>query len=276
MSHPHPTLLRRLLLALLLTIGTAQIATAQSKKVLIETNMGNMTIVLYDDTPRHRDRFLQLVREGYYDQTLFGRVIPSFMIQGGAPDSRTAPPGASIGWGDINMEMPAEIRANHIPKKGALCSPRRDTSVNPKRNSDMSMFFIVQGRTLPMEYMKAFEKQHNEAVRKAVKKKMYTPEVAQELANLKASDVTAYNARVRKFNHEMDSVCRATPGTRYFTPAELEAYSTVGGSMHLYNDYTIFGEVISGLDVIDKIAELETDTRDRPKTDVRMTIKVIE
>jgi cyclophilin family peptidyl-prolyl cis-trans isomerase len=264
------------LLLSLFALMSALPAMAQSKKVLIETNMGNMTIMLYDDTPRHRDRFLQLVRQGYYDQTLFGRVIPSFMIQGGAPDSRTAPPGASIGWGDINMEMPHEIRANHIPKKGALCSPRRDTSVNPKRNSDMSMFFIVQGRTLTMEYMKAFEKQHNEAVRKAVKKKMYTPEVAKELADLKASDVNAYNARVRQFNHEMDSVCRATPGTRYFTPAELEAYSTVGGSMHLYNDYTIFGEVISGLNVIDKIAELETDTRDRPKTDVRMTIKVIE
>jgi peptidyl-prolyl cis-trans isomerase B (cyclophilin B) len=262
--------------ALLATALSPAHSEAQSRRVIIETNMGNMTVMLYDDTPHHRDRFIELVKQGYYDETLFGRVIPSFMIQGGAPDSRTAPPGASIGWGDINMEMPCEIRANHIPKKGALASPRRDTSVNPKRNSDMSMFFIVQGRTLTMEYMNAFEKQHNETVRKAVKKKMYTPEVAKELSELKLSDPAAYNARVRQFNQAMDSVCRATPGTRYFTPAEKEAYSTIGGSMHLYNDYTIYGEVISGLDVIDKIAELETDTRDRPKKDVRMKIRVVE
>lgn len=266
--------MKKILLSFCLCAVTT--AMAQSKRVIIETNMGDMTIMLYDDTPRHRDRFLELVRQGYYDATLFGRVIPSFMIQGGAPDSRTAPPGASIGWGDISMEMPAEIRANHVPKKGALASPRRDTSVNPKRNSDMSMFFIVQGRTLTLEYMDAFEKQHNDAVRRAVKKRLYTPELKAELAALKTTDVEAYNQRVRRFNHEMDSVCRATPGTRYFTDAEREAYSTIGGSMHLYNDYTIYGEVISGLNVIDKIAELETDSRDRPKTDVRMTIRVVE
>lgn len=249
---------------------------AQSKRVIIETNMGNMTIVLYDDTPRHRDRFIELVRQGYYDGTLFGRVIPSFMIQGGAPDSRTAPPGASIGWGDISMEIPHEIRRNHVPKKGALASPRRDVKVNPKKNSDMSMFFIVQGYKMTEEYMTNWEKRENEAVRKAVKKKMYTPELKEELSRLKLSDPHAYNARVRRFNHEMDSVCRATSGTRYFTPAEREAYSTVGGAQHLYNDYTIFGEVVSGLEIIDKIANLETDSRDRPKTDVRMTIRVIE
>lgn len=266
---------KNLLLTFLLGLFSVISGNAQSKKVVIETNLGNMTVMLYDDTPRHRDRFIELVKQGYYDGTLFGRVIPSFMIQGGAPDSRTAPPGASIGWGDISMEMPHEIRANHIPKKGALASPRRDTSVNPDRNSDMSMFFIVQGRTLSLEYMTGFEKQHNESVRKAVKKRMYTPELAKELAALK-SDPEAYNRRVRQFNHEMDSVCRATPGTRYFTDAERKAYSTVGGSMHLYNDYTIYGEVVSGLDVIDKIAELETDSRDRPKTDVRMKIRVVE
>lgn len=250
---------------------------AQSKRVVIETNMGNMTIMLYDDTPRHRDRFLQLVREGYYDETLFGRVIPSFMIQGGAPDSRTAPPGASIGWGDISMEIPHEIRRNHVPKKGALASPRRDVSVNPERNSDMSMFFIVQGYTMTEEYMTNWEKLNNADVRKAVKKKMFTAEVKNRLAELKAAgDLAAYNQYVRQFNHAMDSVCRATPGTRYFTPAERKAYSTMGGAQHLYNDYTIYGEVISGLDVIDKIANLDTDSRDRPRQDVRMRIRILE
>ena len=174
------------------------------------------------------------------------------------------------------MEIPHEIRRNHVPKKGALASPRRDTKVNPKRNSDMSMFFIVQGYKMTEEYMTNWEKLENETVRKAVKKRMFTPELKDSLAALKLSDPAAYNLRVRRFNQEMDSVCRATPGTRYFTPAERAAYSTVGGAQHLYNDYTIFGEVIEGLDVIDKIANLDTDTRDRPKVDVRMTIRVLE
>ena len=258
------------------SVVMAMTAMAQSRRVVIETNMGNMTIMLYDDTPRHRDEFLKKVREGYYDGTLFGRVIPSFMIQGGAPDSRTAPPGASIGWGDINEEIPHEIRANHVPKKGALASPRRDVKVNPKRNSDMSMFFIVQGYTMTPEYMTNWEKVNNEEVRKAVKRRMFTPEVKQRLAELKTGDPVAYNAYVRQFNAAMDSVCRATPGTRYFTPAEREAYSTVGGAQHLYNDYTIYGEVVEGLDVIDRIANLETDMRDRPKTDVRMKIRIVQ
>ena len=265
---------RALLLCLLILLPLA--VRAQSKRVVIETNMGNMTVMLYDDTPRHRDAFLKKVREGYYDGTLFGRVIPSFMIQGGAPDSRTAPPGASIGWGDINEEIPHEIRANHVPKKGALASPRRDDKVNPKRNSDMSMFFIVQGYTMTPDYMTNWEKVNNEEIRKTVKKRMFTAAVKDTLAQLKASDAAAYNAYVRRFNQEMDSVCRHTPGARYFTPAEREAYATVGGAQHLYNDYTIYGEVVAGLEVIDRIAELETDMRDRPKTDVRMKIRVIE
>lgn len=251
-------------------------ATAQTHKVMIETNMGNMTVMLYDDTPNTTANFLKKVREGYYDGSLFGRVIPSFMIQGGAPDSKTAPPGASIGWGDIKEEIPGEIRLNHVPKKGALASPRRDDKVNPQKKSDMSMFFIVQGYTMTREYMKAWEMKTNEAIRKAVKKKMFTQAVKDSLRILKQGDPNAYNRYVRAFNQAMDSVCHHTPGARYFTEAEKEAYSTVGGAQHLYGEYTIYGEVISGLEVIDKIAELETNMADRPKTDVRMKIRIIQ
>lgn len=261
---------------LCLTGGAASFA--QSHYVMIETNMGNMKVMLYDDTPNTVANFLSKVRAGYYNQTLFGRVIPTFMIQGGAPDSRTAGPGQSIGWGDINEEIAGEIRPNHIPKKGALAAPHREGM----RNSDMSMFFIVQGYSKPVEYWKAWEKTNNDAARKAAKKKVMTKAMQDSLTALKPTDVSSnedrarYNALVRDINHRVDSIARATPGTRFFTPEELEAYSTVGGAYHLYKDYTIYGEVVEGLEVIDKISNLETNTADRPRTDVRMNIRVIK
>ena len=121
-----------ILLAVLLFTGAA--LRAQTHYVMIETNMGNMKVMLYDDTPKTTANFLKKVREGYYNETLFGRVIQSFMIQGGAPDSRNAGPGWSLGYGDIDEEIDGEIRPNHIPKKGALAAPHREHI----KNSDMS------------------------------------------------------------------------------------------------------------------------------------------
>lgn len=264
-------MIRNLFLVLLCLLVVSPLM-AQSHIVLIETNMGNMKVMLYDDTPKTRDNFLKKVREGYYDGSLFGRVIPTFMIQGGAPDSKTAAPGQSIGWGVIEEEIPAEIRKNHVPKKGALCAPHRENVVN----SDMSMFFIVDGSIMTKEQMTYYEKTHNEATRKAVKKRVVTKAVADSLSSLKYSNPEAYNALARRINHEMDSICRATPGTHYFTDLEKEAYSTVGGSPHIYGDYTIYGEVIEGLDVISRIAQLESNAVNRPTTDVRMKIRVLQ
>lgn len=244
----------------------------QSHEVLITTNMGNMRVMLYDDCPQTVANFLKKVREGYYDESLFGRVIPTFMIQGGAPDSKTAAPGQSIGWGVIEEEIPAEIRKHHVPKKGALCAPHRENVVN----SDMSMFFIVDGSVWSMEYMKNKEKADNAEIRKAVRKRVLTKAVSDSLASLKYADPHAYNALARRINQEMDSICRTMPGAKYFTDLEKEAYSTVGGSPHLYGDYTIYGEVVEGLDVISKIANLESNAVNRPNKDVRMKIRVIK
>lgn len=251
---------------------------AQTHYVMIETNMGNMKVMLYDDTPRTTANFLKKVRAGYYDDTLFGRVIQSFMIQGGAPDSRNAGPGWSLGYGDIDEEIDGEIRANHIPKKGALCAPHREKM----KNSDMSMFFIVQGYSQSRAYWKGWEKVNNETARKNAKRKVMTQAMKDSLEALKPGDFAPneqrarYNEFVRELNHKIDSVARATPGTRFFTDDELEAYSTIGGAYHLYKEYTIYGEVVEGLEVIDKIAELETNAADRPRKDVRMRIKVIK
>lgn len=245
---------------------------AQSHYVLIETNMGNMKVMLYDDCPRTVANFLKKVREGYYDGSLFGRVIPTFMIQGGAPDSKTAGPGQSIGWGDVDEEIPAEIRKNHVPKKGALCAPHRETVVN----SDMSMFFIVEGYVQSEATMKSYEKTKNADLRQRVKKKVMTQSVVDSLKMLQNTNVAEYNKLAKRINHDMDSICRATPGSHYFTKEEHEAYSTVGGSPHIYGDYTIYGEVVEGLEVISKISNLETNAVNRPNKDVRMKIRVLQ
>ena len=245
---------------------------AQSHYVMIETNMGNMKVMLYDDTPRTVANFLKKVRAGYYDGSLFGRVIPTFMIQGGAPDSKTAGPGQSIGWGDIDEEIPAEIKKNHVPKKGALCAPHRETVVN----SDMSMFFIVEGYVQSEATMKAYEKTKNAELRQRVKKRVMTKSVQDSLKMLKTTNAAEYNALAKRINHDMDSICRVSPGADYFTPEEHVAYSTVGGAPHIYGEYTIYGEVVEGLDVISKISNLETNAVNRPNKDVRMKIRVIQ
>lgn len=266
--------MKSLLSKLLLSVFFMGVHTlfAQSHYVMIETNMGNMKVMLYDDCPKTVANFMKKVREGYYDGSLFGRVIPTFMIQGGAPDSKTAGPGQSIGWGDIDEEIPAEIRKIHVPKKGALCAPHRETVVN----SDMSQFFIVEGYVQSEATMKNYEKTKNAEIRKRVKNKVVTKAVQDSLNALKYTDAAAYNALAKRINQEMDSLCRISPGAHYFTKEEHEAYSTVGGSPHIYGDYTIYGEVVEGLDVISKISNLETNAVNRPVKDVRMKIRVLQ
>lgn len=270
--------MKKAFIVLFILMGLCLELKAQTHYVMIETNMGNMKVMLYDDTPLTTGTFLKKVREGYYDDTLFGRVIQSFMIQGGAPDSRNAGPGWSLGYGDIDEEIDGEIRPNHIPKKGALAAPHREHV----KNSDMSMFFIVQGYVQSKEYWRGWEKVNNEAARKAAKKKVMTKAVQDSLKALKPGDFAPneerarYNEYVRSINHQIDSIARATPGTRFFSDEEIEAYSTIGGAYHLYMDYTIYGEVVEGLEVIDKIADLETNSADRPRKDVRMKLRVIK
>jgi len=261
-----------LLAVLLLSIVNGSTSLAQTHEVLITTNMGNMRVMLYDDCPRTVNNFLKKVRAGYYDDSLFGRVMPTFMIQGGAPDSKTALPGQSIGWGDLSEEIPAEIHKNHVPKKGALCAPHREGVVN----SDMSMFFIVDGYVMSEATLNNWEKTHNASARKAAQRKVMTQAVKDSLAMLKTTSIAEYNQLARRINHDIDSIARSMPGTRFFTQAEREAYSTVGGAYHIYGEYTCYGEVVEGLDVISKIAALESNAANRPKTDVRMKIRVIK
>ena len=251
------------------------ISYAQERIVLIETTEGNMKVKLYNDTPKHRDYFIDLIEKKYFDGTLFGRVVQQFIIQGGSQDSRGVKPGSRIGDGDKTMEIPHEIRANHVPKKGAIGCPRRETKFNPERDSDMSMFFIVLGRPYTDGQLDTLEMAKNIPIKKEVRKKLYSP-IKPILDSIKSADPKEYNRRVARLNHEIDSVTRATPGSLTFTKEEREGYTQGGGALHLYNEYTFFGEVIEGFEVIDRIAEIPTNSYDRPIKDVLMNVSIIK
>lgn len=196
----------------------AGISFAQSTKVKIETTKGTMIVMLYDKTPVHRDNFIKLAESGFYEGLLFHRVISSFMIQGGDPESKDAPAGKALGNGGPGYTLPAEIIPEYFHKKGALAAARTGDQTNPQRRSSGSQFYIVQGKTYTDMQMDGMEKQ------------MFT-----------------------KFSKE-----------------QRDAYATTGGVPHLDAQYTVFGEVTEGLDVIDKIAAVEKGTNDRPVEDVKI------
>lgn len=193
-----------------------------NRYALIETEYGNMKVMLYNTTPKHRDNFVKLAKEGYYDDLLFHRIVSNFMIQGGDPDSRNAAPGAMLGMGGPGYQIDAEIGSPHL--KGALAAARMGDQVNPTKASSGSQFYIVQGQPVDDNVLSGLEQQK---------------------------------------------------GIRY-SPEQRQLYREIGGAPFLDGDYTVFGEVVEGLDVLDKIAAVPTAPGDRPLRDVKMKVKLIK
>ena len=244
---------------------------AQTKypNVIISTNYGDMKVMLYDDTPKHADYFLNLVKKGYFDGTLFHRVINHFMIQGGAQDSRNAPAGVAVGGGNPSMEIMSVFRAGRYHRKGALCAPRNSDDKNPKKKSDMSQFYIVQGKVYRVGELDTIEMAVNVPIKNALIRTHYNPH-KEELAALKTSDSGRFNAKLDSILHVVDSLYEPAPGKFFFLPQQKNDYTTVGGARNLDGEYTVYGQVVAGLDVIDKIAALATDKRERPVKDAKI------
>lgn len=216
-----------LLAVLLFAMQTSLMAQTDTLRheVLLETSMGNIRVVLYNETPRHRDNFLKLVKEGYYDGNLFHRVISSFMIQTGDSTTRHAKPGEEVGLHSPDYTIPAEILfPKYFHKRGALAAAREPDDVNPEHASSGSQFYIVYGRRFSEDM------------------------------------IDAAQARLDK----------STGGKVVLTPELREAYFKIGGTPHLDGQYTVFGEVVEGLDVVNKIQMVETDEKNRPKEDVKI------
>ena len=246
-----------------------------AKIVTINTSAGILKAKLYDDVPNHVRTFIERAKRGEYDGTLFTRVLPEFMIQGGAPDSRNAPAGARCGFGDRNSEIMPEMRPHHFNKRGALAAPRQNDDINPQKKSDMSQFFIVQGKVYRETELDTLERTANYPARQKALKEFYAP-VRAELTMIKMSNKREYQKRLRAINAQIDSVIQATPGHLLFTDEQRKAYTTVGGCHHLDGTYTIFGELTEGFDVLDQIATQPKDQNDRPKKDIRIQSITIE
>ena len=180
---------------------------SDTTRVVIETNVGNMTAILYKDVPNHVRTFINRARQGEYNGALFTRVIPEFMIQGGAPDSKTAPAGARCGFGDPSAEILPEINEKYFHKRGALAAPRQPDDINPQKKSDMSQFFIVQGKVYRSGELDTLERTANYNARQKALKEFYVP-VRAELNMLKMSNKREYSKRMRAINAQIDSVIR--------------------------------------------------------------------
>ena len=236
--------------------------------LLMKTSKGDMKIKLYDETPQHRDNFVKLAEEGFYDSLLFHRVINEFMIQGGDPDSKGAKPDAMLGNGGPGYQVPAEINYPALfHKKGALAAARTGDNVNPEKKSSGSQFYIVQGKTYTDEGFKGIEKRYEDMKRQQVFYKTLEEYKDTLQAIQKGGDQEAFmNMRV-KIEEEVEKKMAKEP--KQSIPEEIkEVYRTIGGVPHLDDNYTVFGEVVEGLEVIDAIAGVETGQADRPTEDV--------
>ena len=234
--------------------------------VKISTTLGDITVRLYDETPLHRDNFLKLAKEGYYDGTLFHRVIKNFMIQGGDPDSKGAPAGKQLGVGGPGYTIPAEILPQLCHKRGALAAARQGDEVNPERASSGSQFYIVWGQQYNAGQIKQLEKQ----LQMQAEQQTFNTLAAQHRKEIMELRRNRDQAGLMDLQNDLIAQTKAIMKENPvgLTPEQVEAYTTVGGTPHLDGQYTVFGEVTEGLDVVGKIQEVSTAMGDRPKEDV--------
>ena len=250
---------------------------AQKKDFVVtfKTDYGEMVAILYDETPKHKENFIKLVNEHYYDSLLFHRVMQDFMIQGGDPNSKIAQPGQPLGNGGPGYTIPSEFNPTFFHEKGALSAARLPDQQNPNKESSGSQFYIVQGTVWPESELTIDINKLNNGIGQLVQDPNYTY-LRDTLGQLYyAGDMEAYKSKMI----ELAPVCEKVLGIsvkKEVDPEKLKVYTTIGGSPHLDNEYTVFGKVISGLEVIDKIAAVEVDPRDRPVKDVSMMVTVEE
>lgn len=242
-------------------------------KVKIQTSLGDIVVRLYDETPVHRDNFVKLAKDGYYDGTLFHRVIKDFMIQGGDPNSKGAPAGKGLGTGGPDYTLEAEIKDGLFHKRGALAAARQGDEVNPERRSSGSQFYIVWGQVYKEGQLRQFSKQL---------KMQRMQEIFNGLAAEHRDEIMQMRReRNRVALQELQDKLAAEAETRAaeyagLTDEQLKIYSTVGGTPHLDGQYTVFGEVEEGLEVVEMIQNSATASDDRPMDDITMNISVAD
>ncbi len=273
--------MKRIVFFLLITLSIAAIACGNKEKksnetvVSIKTKLGEIKVKLYDDTPEHRKNFLKLVNEGFYNDLLFHRVINHFMIQGGDPMSRNAGKNILLGGGSPGYTIPAEIIPKHFHKKGALAAARRGGRANPEKRSSGSQFYIVQGEIYTPEALDTMEMIINDRRKNELMNKHMGAMKDEIIEYKKKNDRAGFDIRIAEERELVDSIYAAGPQFSFSDEAR-KAYTTIGGYPSLDGEYTVFGEVVEGLDVLDKIAAVETDKQNRPVNDISMQIEVVK
>jgi|AntRauTorckE6833_2_1112554.scaffolds.fasta_scaffold00206_7 peptidyl-prolyl cis-trans isomerase B (cyclophilin B) len=250
------------------------------RKVLIKTRYGDMKVKLYDETPKHRDNFVKLVEEGFYDSLLFHRVIEDFMVQGGDPESKDADTNARLGSGGPGYKIEAEINEDLYHKRGVLAAAREGDQVNPERKSSGSQFYIVDGKTFSDEELDQLEERMNMQKKNEIFMELIQKEENQDLRQAydsirQAQDREAFEKLVNERIEPMIEEELEKQGSFAFSEEQRELYKTTGGAPHLDGAYTAFGEVYEGLDVLDSIAVTATDESDRPKEDIIIEMEMI-
>lgn len=244
---------------------------------MIETSLGNITIELYNETPQHRDNFLKLANEGFYNGTTFHRVIKDFMIQGGDPNSKN-PEATNLGNGGPGYTIEAEIRPQFYHKKGALCAARQGDQSNPERRSSGSQFYIVQGKPSNEQMLVQMEARCNQALMQDIQRAFFTAEENKEyLERLQTCQTNKDQEGLKTLSEEVQPLLEARMEEKVFTytQEQKDVYASLGGAPFLDQQYTVFGEVVEGLDVIDKIAAVEKDG-EKPVEDIKMKVKVLK
>ena len=245
-------------------------------KVHIHTSLGDIVVRLYDETPKHRDNFVKLASEGYFDGTLFHRVIKDFMIQGGDPDSKGAPAGKNLGTGGPDYTIPAEfVYPQLFHKRGALSAARTSDEVNPNRESSGSQFYIVWGKQYKPGELKQMERQLAMQQEQGVFNHLVAENRPKIMDLRRKRDQAALQELQDDLIAQTHAIC-AEQGTMKFTDEQVKVYTTLGGTPFLDNQYTVFGEVEEGLDIVEQIQDVATGRNDRPVEDVSMQVTVLE
>jgi peptidyl-prolyl cis-trans isomerase B (cyclophilin B) len=246
--------------------------------ITITTKFGVMKAVLYDVTPKHKENFIKLAKEKYYDSLLFHRVINHFMIQTGDPESKKAAAGIQLGNGGPSYTIPSEFNPELIHEKGAIAAARQGDNVNPDKESSGSQFYIVQGKIFSLEDLlrnridlnqlyKFFKQFIDKPENIVLKENVIRLQQEGKMDSVQSLIISKKDDVEKEYSIEVD---------KPLTDLQKKKYTTIGGTPHLDGSYTVFGKVISGLDVIDRIAEVKTDSNNRPLEDVMINITIEE
>lgn len=260
---------------IIIVLGVVLFTSCKSEKdflVTIKTPYGDMKAILYDETPKHKENFIKLAQEGFYDSILFHRVIKDFMIQGGDPNSKGAGQGASLGSGGPGYQIPAEFVKSRFHEKGALSAARTN---NPEKKSSGSQFYVVHGKVWDEAELTVDMNLLGQACQQMLQQPKYDSLKQMFISIYQNDGPEAYGKKLVEMKDFISDVMKVKV-TKDIAPERVSTYTTIGGAPHLDDAYTVFGIVVKGLEVIDKIAEQPTDGRDRPSIDITMMVEVEE